>query len=84
MYVQLFRQRHAFTALDKFTAERFAHYEEEFKGGQGQVVPWRWHYYFREPSTLKQVSEVVAEGIELFLDKNKRFLKAQTTLSRVA
>ncbi len=47
--------------------------------------PWKWHYYFEGPkTTLDQVIQVVAEGIEGFLHKNPKFAHSEAELFLVA
>ena len=56
-------------------------FQEEFS----MPGPWRWHYYFQGPeTTLDQVMQLVAEGIEGFLKENPTFARSEAAISLVA
>ena len=67
---------------DKFASERLRRGEQEEFSLPG---PWRWHWYFKGPeTTLDQVIQVVADGIEGFLKEHPKFARSESELSLVA
>ena len=67
---------------DKFVSERLKRAAQEEFSLDGE---WRWHYYFCGPqTTLDQVMQVVAEGIEGFLKEHPKFARSEAELSLVA
>ena len=77
-----FPQPNPFAVDGNFDGERVKEaLQEEFS----LPGPWRWHYYFQGPdTTLDQVMQIVAEGIEGFIIQHPKFARSEADLALVA